>query len=300
MKKRLLMLALLGAFAALPGMAKECDHCEESDGPCNEAAILAADAALQNDVAAHGVTAGFTAAFTDDGQLIAAGQPLLTGKQAVVSFLQSSTPKGSTLTWIIGRGDVSASGDLGYTWGWTIFTAPGGTPTPGLYMAMWRRDRGHGDRSYSLQVYLRYTADPRLPPPAGFGPVAPPIDFGDRVDPTHALAQLNVLDGEFSAQAVAQGQPAAHAVFAAPDAVELLTGVTYGRDAIVASHLDDDFVLSWTSTGGGVSESGDLGYTTGPFLVTVPGTTLTAAGHYLTIWKRQLDGQWRYVVGSGA
>jgi ketosteroid isomerase-like protein len=193
-------------------------------------------------------------------------------------------------------------GDLGYTWGWTTFTAPGGTPAPGHYMAMWRKDRqsrGHGNRAYTLQVYMRYTALPRTPPPAGFGPLAPPVDVGDRIDEAHALTQLNTLDNEFSALAVAKGQPAAHAEFAAPDAVELLTDVTYGRDAIVASHANDGFVLSWISSGGGMSASGDLGYTTGPFVVTVPGTTISIPGHFLTIWKRQPDGQWRYVVGSG-
>jgi hypothetical protein len=298
-KTALAAAVLFGAALAGPGMAKECDHCEESDGACNEAAILAADQALQQDIAAHGVVAAFSAALSDDGQLIATGQPILTGRQAVVSFLQSSTPSGSKLTWIVGRGDVAAVGDLGYTWGWTTFTAPGGAVTTGHYMAMWRRNHGHGNRAYTLQVYMRYTALPRTPPPAGFGPLAPPVDFGDRIDPAHALTQLNTLDNEFSALAVAKGQSVAHEEFAAVDAVEMLTDVTYGRDAIVASHANDGFVLSWISIGGSVSESGDLGYTTGSYVVTVPGTTISIPGHFLTIWKRQPDGQWRYVVGAG-
>src|ERR1700750_541386 len=72
--KKSLLIVLLGALAAGRGMAKDCDHCEDSDGACNEGAILAADQALQQDVAAHGIVSGFNAALTDDGQLIATGE----------------------------------------------------------------------------------------------------------------------------------------------------------------------------------------------------------------------------------
>jgi len=299
MRKSVLMLALLlGPFAARPGLADDDDRCDESDGACNEAAILAADDALQAAVAERGIAAAFAGALADDAALIATRQPLITGKAAIVAFLGSSISPAATLTWIKARGDVSAAGDVGYTFGWTTFTAPGGTATPGHYMAMWRRSRGHG-HTWALETYMRYNALPRTPPPASFGALEPPVDFGDRVDQQHALSQLHVLDNEFSALAVGKGQPVAHEEFAAPDAVEMLSDVTFGRDAIVASHAHDGFVLSWTSTGGGMSESGDLAFTTGPFVVTVPGTTISISGHYLTIWKRQPDGQWRYVVGSG-
>jgi hypothetical protein len=59
--KKSLLVVLLGALIAGRGMAKDCDHCEDSDGACNEAAILAADQALQQDVAAHGVVSAFGA-----------------------------------------------------------------------------------------------------------------------------------------------------------------------------------------------------------------------------------------------
>jgi ketosteroid isomerase-like protein len=59
--------------------------------------------------------------------------------------------------------------------------------------------------------------------------------------------------------------------------------------------------LTWQPIAADVSASGDLGYTTGPW-ETRPKTLAdkpTGFGHFVTIWKKQPDGNWRAAVDIG-
>ncbi len=53
-------------------------------------------------------------------------------------------------------------------------------------------------------------------------------------------------------------------------------------------------VLVWWPLWAGVSRSGELGFTTGPFHLDDKPT-----GHYFTIWKKQPDGSWKWVFDAG-
>ena len=60
--------------------------------------------------------------------------------------------------------------------------------------------------------------------------------------------------------------------------------------------------LTWEPIQGDASESGDLGYTLGRWTMTQPdstGGTSTRMGYYITIWKKQLDGRWKFVLDGG-
>ncbi len=283
----------------------ETTECEGSDGACAQASLLAADDALQGDVQARGINAAFTEALAGNATFFATLQPLLKGKPAIVAYLQQSFPTlaSGSLTWITARGEASAHEDLGYTFGWVIFTGPNGIARPGHYMAMWRREKKGEGRGWLLESYLRIRSAPRTPPPAWFGPAAPPEDEGDGVNEQKELSVLEARDADFAALSVSQGQQVSQAIYAAPDAVEMLNDAVFGRDAIVASHAHDQGTsLNWWPTGGVVARSGDIGYTIGNYDFTVTAVTPTAhyPGHYLTIWKRQPDGQWDYIVGAGA
>ena len=87
--------------------------------------------------------------------------------------------------------------------------------------------------------------------------------------------------------------------FFAPDAVSYPPGmpVERGADAIRKSVTQmfaaPGFALSWTATGASVASSGDLGYTTGSYQMTMGGST--DKGKYVTVWKKQADGSWKVV-----
>jgi ketosteroid isomerase-like protein len=50
-----------------------------------------------------------------------------------------------------------------------------------------------------------------------------------------------------------------------------------------------------------VAQSGDLGYTTGPWEIrpSGPKDKPTAYGHFVSVWKRQTDGAWKVVLDLG-
>ncbi len=55
------------------------------------------------------------------------------------------------------------------------------------------------------------------------------------------------------------------------------------------------FSLSWQVSEAVVSDSGDMGYTLGPYQITVPsgdGDLMTAKGNHICMWRRE-QGQWR-------
>ncbi len=52
--------------------------------------------------------------------------------------------------------------------------------------------------------------------------------------------------------------------------------------------------LVWWPLYAGIAGSGDLGFTTGPYAVDDE-----RRGHYFTVWKKQADGQWKWVIDAG-
>jgi ketosteroid isomerase-like protein len=61
------------------------------------------------------------------------------------------------------------------------------------------------------------------------------------------------------------------------------------------------FKLEWWPVYGDVSESGDLGYNTGPTLVTdvTPQNRPARHGYFFSVWKKQVDGTWTVAVDMG-
>ncbi len=59
--------------------------------------------------------------------------------------------------------------------------------------------------------------------------------------------------------------------------------------------------LSWDPEVAAISSSGELGYTTGPweFRATGAKDTVSGAGHYVTVWRRDSAGTWKMAVDIG-
>jgi ketosteroid isomerase-like protein len=74
--------------------------------------------------------------------------------------------------------------------------------------------------------------------------------------------------------------------------------IATGRDALVKA-IASDFVnanLTWHANKVGVARSGDLGYTSGTYdnsFKDPSGKTIYDKGKYLTVWKKQADGEWK-------
>jgi ketosteroid isomerase-like protein len=106
-----------------------------------KAEILAADKAFSALSAKEGPKAAFLAYITTDGTLL---NEMLPGAGGVNNLFMQYPPT-ATLTWEASFVDVSASGDMGYTWGrYTIFVpSPKKGQLPilkkGTYVTVWKR-----------------------------------------------------------------------------------------------------------------------------------------------------------------
>ena len=60
---------------------------------------------------------------------------------------------------------------------------------------------------------------------------------------------------------------------------------------------DSSYRLTWNPDGGEIAASGDLGYTYGIYKLEMKDTVLK--GTYVSIWKKQKDGKWKFVLDSG-
>ena len=56
--------------------------------------------------------------------------------------------------------------------------------------------------------------------------------------------------------------------------------------------------LTWYPALADVAQSGELGYTTGPWALS-QNDKPQSAGEYVTVWRKQPDGQWKFVVNMG-
>ncbi|MBA2250166.1 MAG: DUF4440 domain-containing protein [Chitinophagaceae bacterium] len=72
-----------------------------------------------------------------------------------------------------------------------------------------------------------------------------------------------------------------------------------GADAIefLSQSVDSSYTLTWKPSAADIAVSGDLGYTYGIYTLHLRDTAMQ--GTYVSIWKKQSDGKWKFVVDSG-
>jgi formylglycine-generating enzyme required for sulfatase activity len=113
-------------------------------------------------------------------------------------------------------------------------------------------------------------------------------------------------DRALAARSQQVGFVAAYAEAMAPDAHKFDAGVptAVGRSAILAlmARYPNDLHIDWNPEEEVVSGAGDLGYTWGHYLATSHdhmGANVVERGRYLDVWRRQSDGQWRWIADIG-
>jgi ketosteroid isomerase-like protein len=277
------------------------------------AELLAADRAYSAASAAGGnFVEGLVATLAEDVIYLPAGGNFYRGREAVRTLL-SSNPSNpfSTYKWTPVRGDVSADGTLGYTYGYYSLDIPpfNGRPARtalGKYAAAWRKENG----AWKATVLLR-NPRPEGPvsetPPAGYE--SPDTKHERHFPNDHRTSALeSMLDNDRAFSAVAESSrdfAGTLAAFAAPDGATNGGGAEFawGPDAIRADAFPPpaEHSFLWEPVEGDVAESGDLGFSVG-----IATERLRATGEvlgytkYLSIWKRQNDGRWRFVFDAGS
>jgi ketosteroid isomerase-like protein len=75
-----------------------------------------------------------------------------------------------------------------------------------------------------------------------------------------------------------------------------------GFEDDIAAHPDSNFCLGWTPLRAEIASSGDLGYTFGGFAYrtkTKRGIDTVYYGNYITVWHKQPDGKWKFLIDGG-
>ena len=127
-------------------------------------------------------------------------------------------------------------------------------------------------------------------------------------DPTAKPGKMLLFDLEARfAKDVRERGGAGFAEWFAEDGVTLGNGAApvVGRVAIAksANWLPQQYQLTWTPTDAVMGPSGDVGYTWGHFegrSKDAAGSAIVKTGRYITIWRKQADGNWKVVLDAGA
>jgi ketosteroid isomerase-like protein len=111
-------------------------------------------------------------------------------------------------------------------------------------------------------------------------------------------------DRDFSAMSVENGMHEAFLHYIAEDGVVLRDNSfpVKGRESLLSifsERPDTTFILSWEPLFAKISDGGDLGYTYGVYINTDKLTTEITRGTYITVWNKQQDGSWKFVLDTG-
>jgi len=257
--------------------------------------LLAADRAFATFGATTNLIESLASPLAADGIFLAPGNGFLRGPDQVRQFLNTSPAnQNSKWRWTAIRADVSSDGQRGYTYGYTELELPTGVVLPGKYHAYWARQAGGGWKMAAFKRTARAAGTVSLVPPPGFAtPTTPHRRYYPNTDLTTELEALFAVDRAFS-HAAQSGVADAFASYAAPDGAQTGGNIAtwaFGPEAIRAAFAGVAPTFTWAPELGDVASGGDLGFTVG-FVY----SGAVATSKYFTVWQRQPNGVWRYVV----
>jgi ketosteroid isomerase-like protein len=217
---------------------------------------------------------------------------------AALDSLNSVTTR--TLSWRPIRAETSADGTRGYTYGYGRRVASSDTLTsvvPIQYLSFWRRE---GDQ-WKLAAWLISAGGADAPTSAPEACAHPgPPEYVATNDST-AIATVRTADLDFSARSQKSGAEQAFREFVAPDGAQIGTArseITCGREAVAQGLAPlGPGALIWSPRVADAAPSGDLAFTSGDAIIHIGKDT--SYSNYLTVWKRQADGSWRFVADGG-
>jgi ketosteroid isomerase-like protein len=118
------------------------------------------------------------------------------------------------------------------------------------------------------------------------------------------LMAMVTTERAFSRMSVEKGIRQSFTEFIAEDGILFRPRAVFGKKWMRENPLPPSTTrpfLVWQPVFAGISRAGDLGYTTGPwqFKNDIKDAKFSAFGNFMTVWKKQPDGKWRFVVDLG-
>ena len=119
-----------------------------------------------------------------------------------------------------------------------------------------------------------------------------------------SLMAMVATERAFSRMSEEKGIRASFTEFIAEDGILFRPRAVLGKKWMQDNPLPPSTtrpLLVWQPIFAGISRDGDLGYTTGPwqFKNDIKDAKFSAFGNFLTVWKKQPDGKWKFVVDLG-
>ena len=116
-------------------------------------------------------------------------------------------------------------------------------------------------------------------------------------------AEVVKVEKQFAQMVAEKGIAEGFLAFAADDAVQfkrsyVIEGIDAIRAKFKASPPNENAKLEWAPDFVDVAASGDLAYTYGKYTFSLPdslGIVSESTGIFHTVWKRQPDGNWKFV-----
>jgi len=263
------------------GVRSEMDSLLEADREMSRrAGVVGLGAALVDHLGPGGVV------------LPADGHPIV-GREALKALLRElpSNESAGPSAWSPLGGGLADAGDLGYTYG--RFDRSASEGEWGYYVALWRRAPS-GDW---VLAFSRGLLDRRVDSES-------PEDVNLHRPLSADEHSLVTTERAFARHSVAHGMAAAFCEYMADSGLALAgSGPPQGR-AVFCEGAGEEApgTLAWEPIFTCVSRSGDLGYNFGPYEYDIPAGDHPARafhGYFMTVWRRQADGQWRFLIDGG-
>lgn len=131
------------------------------------------------------------------------------------------------------------------------------------------------------------------------------VSFGfAQISSVSSLQEMIDAERAFARMSVEQGTRPAFIAFIADDGTLFRPKAVKGKQWLIDHPLppsDKRSLLNWQPTVAFMAKSGDMGYTAGPweFKDDINNAKPNAFGHFITVWKKQPDGSWKFAVDLG-
>lgn len=270
---------------------------EPARGPARDS-LFQLDQSRGDTIVARGPVDGTLALLDRDVVFLRAGVPATYGRDAARAlFTATNQPSSHAFAWQPLGGGVSYDLRSAYTFGIAARGAQAGTRLE-RYIAFWQRGRS---QPWRIVAYAEVNGLAGVEVSLTAEQLAPPARQLSR-EATEAAARIRGVDSLFSDLADRMGTAYAFSnTIARYGAVFGGTRLVVGPDAVneFYSTQNGGTALTWRPVFGSVAASGDLGFTIGEYIATGRGPSGAAVqrfGKYLTVWQRQSDGTWKFVV----
>jgi len=112
--------------------------------------------------------------------------------------------------------------------------------------------------------------------------------------------EMIAAEKNFAAYSVDSGTRAAFLKFMDSSAIMFEKGEPVAALPLWTERKERGGVLNWKPTVGAIATSGDYGFTSGPWTFQAsPADTVSARGHFFTIWHRNTRGEWKFLFDLG-